>query len=513
MKNCSQFETKETILHTEKEAKRKSRVRVPRVIFIILAALAVIAVIVVFLLTSTVVAVAVADRVIIPNIKYDLALDALENGDYDKAYKLFYSLGDYKDSEEQLQSFYVGYETHVQEHYVDGGIEYVESVLLNYGVNGDFDSTYIYDEKGNFIRAEHISDSGDRYVTEYLYDDDGRVIQKKYTNEVGAFCQMHYTYDDSGDWAYVKEEYSSGLYYEWYYENGECLRYIYCNPYGKVYSLVERIYSDGKVTAVYCTGIDGDLEIYEDSFEGDIPLMDVVGFNEARETVTFLAYEYDEAGNIIRRTNPFGEVFEYQYDDEGRLIREACSSVGYEYILSYDESGKIIAVESLNGKGEYFYDKSGNQRVFVFYFYDGVTAIQLFDKENNKFLDIGYGERSFELLSPAFEFRVSVTEDGTDVSIGEKRESLRVSILPETNGLQIRRFVNTSVYGEVATFVFRASWDDILPNIYGLTLRHIDLDEYGYMKEETVFNYNGLEIPSIRKIIHTYEEMVIEYDG
>lgn len=73
-----------------------------------------------------------------------------------------------------------------------------------------------------------------------------------------------------------------------------------------------------------------------------------------------LAYDYDLASNLTKRTFPDGTVVDYTYDDDGRL--ETVTSGGVQTRYGYDEAGNLLRIilPSTNGYVESrTYDRAG----------------------------------------------------------------------------------------------------------------------------------------------------------
>ena len=64
--------------------------------------------------------------------------------------------------------------------------------------------------------------------------------------------------------------------------------------------------------------------------------------------------EYNEQGQVTKKTNPLGQVSDYQYDPQGRVIKS--KEIGQpEKIHTYDAAGRLIEVKEI--------DKAGNVKV------------------------------------------------------------------------------------------------------------------------------------------------------
>jgi len=95
---------------------------------------------------------------------------------------------------------------------------------------------------------------------------------------------------------------------------------------------------------------------------------------------TFLDYEYDENGNIIRTTSSDGSVYSFSYDDHGNMTNQSLSDLGdYTRVFEYDDQGRVVYYGSSSDfssiENWVEYDANGNAVVSkVIETVDGVTS-------------------------------------------------------------------------------------------------------------------------------------------
>ena len=74
----------------------------------------------------------------------------------------------------------------------------------------------------------------------------------------------------------------------------------------------------------------------------------------------FPTYEYDDLGNKISMTNPYGYKWTLEYDDRGKMI-SMTDPYGNKYTYGYDDRGNMISeTNPSDGKYTYEYDDRGN---------------------------------------------------------------------------------------------------------------------------------------------------------
>lgn len=157
---------------------------------------------------------------------------------------------------------------------------------------------YEYDEVGNVIRQENVTDGQVVHYTEYTYDDHGNylTIKQYYGEELVADYAFAYTYNEKGDQLTRDESF-----------------------FGEVASRVEMTYDDqGREIASVSRGGDGKVQSRTESeWEG---LTETRKYFDRDETEPFMiaVITYDDHGNMILEEDQYttggGTMFEYTYE-------------------------------------------------------------------------------------------------------------------------------------------------------------------------------------------------------
>ena len=285
---------------------------------------------------------------------YSNALDLIKKQDYSKAYKLLTKCGDYKDSKELLQGFFVAYEKEEFYNYnINGYLEY------NYSTN----YKYIYDKAGNLKQID-------------WYDDSNKLCQstKLDYHENGTLSHISH-YDHLNASAFLTET-----------------KY---DEYGNIISVYDYDdYSNNSVTNIR----------YDYDDKGNIlHKTEYCGYNQV---ISDTEYEYDQKGNLTLKTehNPESRlaknVYKYEYDSDNKLVLETLSyehSFGtyeevYKYKYEYNNDGNITRV-ILNDDitiSEIEYDENGNITLKTDYSKEGLISSEITYENNNVVLEKKY---------------------------------------------------------------------------------------------------------------------------
>ena len=277
--------------------------------------------------------------------RYIKAVGLYDSGNLEEAQKLFYALGDYKDSAAYYDSIdviplklYVEYDDEREPYECEYTAVIDEDGYL-VSLNG---WAYIYDEDHRLIRSELLNDTSGEciHTTEYTYDDEGRVIRIVDTpSKFGRYDFMNAEYDDAGNIRFISQgimsenddkEYGWPQNYD-YDEAGNCTAH-YGSGYERIYD--EKFYYDENgrmIKIVYNNdpGLPGEIE-YEYNGEGlVVRKTETQNHNEAAPIVT--EYSYNEKGERVRETRtvtgtgtgePAVTVTEYEYDEGGNPVTD-----------------------------------------------------------------------------------------------------------------------------------------------------------------------------------------------
>ncbi|MFH1147689.1 MAG: FlgD immunoglobulin-like domain containing protein, partial [Pseudomonadota bacterium] len=307
-------------------------------------------------------------------------------------------------------------------------------------------TTYEYDGNGRLIK---VTDAAGR-PTFIGYNSHGDVTQVVDRQGHGHF--FRFDYDEGKQEYYAQTKTSSGKVEEvWYDRKGKAKR---VDVNGRTIRKIEKdgrnlIITDGngRVTRKGFDEWDNVTNIvYPDSssisFEYEHEFNNVTRFVDARGYITL--YEYDERGNLTRRTEALGTDSErnttYSYGLYDQLLTSTVArdehTQGATTTFTYDEKGNVLSIRDPEGNTTEFlqYDAMGN-------------ALQVKDARNHTTLfnydDMG---RLTSNVDPE-NFRKIYAYDGANnlISITEKRDMSQEQMhdAPCAPGVCERRFVFT----------------------------------------------------------------------
>ena len=288
---------------------------------------------------------AVADH---NEVKYAEACELLEARDYEAAYALFASLGDYKDAAEEAAKFHYVFDGYTETYGMPEDMN-TETAVVTYNEDNlpiKCEKTYLdgfvhtctfeYDENGKLITNECF-DGDEFYVKhQWTYDAKGNNLTYSFRYYDGTSYAEERTYDEQGNNITIEAE-GTGGHYDSTYESG--------------YHASYKIFYDEKGNNTKFTAIDGD-ETMEGEFwytEDDILTKSLVTV-KCGEEVSLEEEIYDEKGNKTRKTiTKDGEVIEssdFTYDEKGNCLGEV-------FQLN-DEEGEFVSTL------KYTYDAKDN---------------------------------------------------------------------------------------------------------------------------------------------------------
>lgn len=289
--------------------------------------------------------------------KYEEAIELLEDGKYEKAYKLFSELGDYNDSAEYLAGFC----------FFPSGSKYVETddtdeyfVLTEIGSNGlpskiiyrdvddgeveEYYSELFYDANGNIVQEVFVDSDGSVSYYSYSYNSNGQLLGKYYELSDGSIFDYEYTYNSRGE--------NVGIYYTSSHGDYETIEFEYNsegllikeNITNKNYSSVtEYTYDvDGNLILMICSS-DFGLERYDYRYKNGKKIQEVYTSNSGLSWN--IEYTYDKNGNLIKEnyldSHEISEIIKYSYDKNGNLIKVVCDDEisTFEYEVVYFPNG------------------------------------------------------------------------------------------------------------------------------------------------------------------------------
>ena len=140
---------------------------------------------------------------------------------------------------------------------------------------------------------------------------------------------------------------------------------------------------------------------------------DFKGFVEWLKKNLKTQLEYDDNGNMIKKVDPYGDVFQYEYDDNGNMIKKVLPD-GNVYLFAYDDNGNMIKEVFPDGDVfQYEYDSNGNmiKRVLP----DGAVYQYEYDDKGNKIKEVStYGD--------VYQFEYHHYDNGQLKSVSEEGE-------------------------------------------------------------------------------------------
>ena len=179
-----------------------------------------------------------------------------------------------------------------------------------------------------------VSDNNGR-KTEFIYDDDQNLISITESNG----SSTSFEYDEKH---HITDEYNSnGVEFisNSYDDKGRVVKQT--DSYGKTISFsYDEASEDAALKVKAVTSAEGyedtTTETWTDLKGNIIKLISASGAEES--------YTYDEAGNLISRTDSYGNLYRYAYDSEGRLIGSS-GPVGNNFAITYDDRGNVTSIK------------------------------------------------------------------------------------------------------------------------------------------------------------------------
>ena len=212
-------------------------------------------------------------------------------------------------------------------------------------------------------------------ITRYEYDEKGRV--EKAVNAENQEASV--TYDEYGYVSSVVDVDSKGYFFDWDYDEGK----------GEYYTRIR--YASGKIKEIWYDN-DGDTQrvaingriiqkitkdgrnLIVDDGQGRLTRKEYDEWDNLTRVIypdgTSVNYEYEHRFNrIIKETNERGVITEYEYDDAGNMIRkiEAAGTTDERVTeYTYDDDNNLLTIRRLAGADtaealtEMTYDDAGN---------------------------------------------------------------------------------------------------------------------------------------------------------
>lgn len=250
-------------------------------------------------------------------IRYNEAMEYIEDGKYAAALDIIIELDDFKDCEELREKFVF---------------------KCSKAIDDICEIVYTYDDKGNQLTYELISNELPWEKSTYVYNDINQCV-KEFSEGYNPYVAEN-TYDSNGNLIFTEYDNNGRTEYQ-YDANNNCIKeHLY---YGEPYS------GESIITYVYdennnCIEMADGLYVTKYFYDEDGTLL-----KEERDD-SRTEYIYDEDGDCIEKlvtTPSYTEVYIYEYDKYGNVIRMdiphhnvyTVDTTLYEYVLFYD--GKL----------------------------------------------------------------------------------------------------------------------------------------------------------------------------
>ena len=282
---------------------------------------------------------------------YDAALSCLEKGEIEEAYALFLSIPDYRDVSEHLERFVYRYGKQATHSSAGNSISYYQ--YNQYGqetefINGNSMTYKSYDDKGKLLYE--IAANGSK--NSCTYDDCGLLIKNEHYSAYYNKIADYDTYSYNEDGKKIEQSYYvfDALSHRYTYEYDEAGRLIREHFFDRnvEQSVTEFAYdSSGNLISKKKSRDNGTcfLTQYTYNERGLLVLEEETSSN--LEMITRITKEYDENGNLTRRTyqyrDDYTQEYTYEYNDAGQRVK-----------MTWTFEDQLTEVET------YEYDEHGN---------------------------------------------------------------------------------------------------------------------------------------------------------
>ena len=245
------------------------------------------------------------------------------------------------------------------------------------------DISFGYDEDGQIIKtsinenAKYIDRNALGLVLHSVYEDENPVNSE----------ETWMVYDDNGNFlASIKD---NGQYYFEYHNEDNTVAYAY-NGFGDVH--VNSYREDGRIEKI--TKISGGKsKFYINEFDENDRLKSAKLILENGEVVEDFEYSYYLSGDTKTSVNKVtGDTISYEYDAAGNVIKKVYSD-GFIELMSYDTNCNLITYENSDGRRDELQWSNGNLITRLIRGFNGLS-----DFEENHYY-IGEYETSYEIHS------------------------------------------------------------------------------------------------------------------
>ncbi len=291
--------------------------------------------------------------------------DAIDEGDFEKAYSILYNIENPSEKQKEFMSHFVFFpkdyfrwyvreglhiykfdeqgnivsdkvyylEGEVEEYYYnkDGTLQTV-TYYTSYGTWDDF--TYIYNKKGQAVQCIFETDSGSKTIIDYTYDNAGNLICQETSYE-----KRSYTYDDMGNLlSEIRQDKKTGeitLSHTYTYDNeGRLLiKQTGSRKYTYTYD------KNGNMLTSTSYYNSGEMDYQTSYFYNEKGQRVKTETSYSNGSTASTTYERDEKGNILSeavKNNGKSTKTEYAYDEYGNVLTYKKSSENVVYSYTYE---------------------------------------------------------------------------------------------------------------------------------------------------------------------------------
>lgn len=260
------------------------------------------------------------------------ALELIEEGKYEEAYKELYAIRSDEEAAKLLQNFKV---LHKKEVHTESRDDFVNEHTIEYS----------YDKNGNVIKRVETSSSEMASISEYVYDydEDGRIVKITSNSRTQ------------------------------YYDRGESVVEYKYDENGRVTNVGAITYEYDKSGNLKKVSLANEAKVYYYDNNGKLIKKEELQQDEVFGTYTYY-YDNERINKVVSVRNTgngkSNTEYEYTYNENGKLA--ACKvddsrDEGGNICFTYDENGNLIkadfeieADESMAIYGRYTYDSVGN---------------------------------------------------------------------------------------------------------------------------------------------------------
>ena len=279
-------------------------------------------------------------KIVIPSVKYKDAVSCMNLEKYEEAIQLLTPIEGYKDSEDLiLECKYRQFKTLINGKKFNDAYSLAKSISnykdvnkltdnffavpLNkrecYSYHYDYNVKYEYDDNGNCLIEQYMSDDKLKGTIKYEYDDNGNCVKKSDSYHTGGDSVVEYIYNSDDKCikeirTYVTIEYEYDI-------NGKCIKEVSINSNG-TQSINNKTYDENN-NLIKEEVDDGMIIEYQYNDHGDCTKIKR-SYSDGSDGTDEYLYKYDDRGNCIEKDILGGSKYFYEYDLNSNCIKEIC---------------------------------------------------------------------------------------------------------------------------------------------------------------------------------------------